>query len=247
MSRKRGRGRRRKTGQIIASIFIVMIMSLCIYQIAGVLGEYTEAKDTYEEIKEEAKPEPDKGPDFSKLPDNVTAWVTYEGLNIDYPVVQSKNEQEDKFWLHHLTDGTYNFAGTLFFPSWAKESDQNRVIYGHAMNNGSMFGSLKKLKEQAFYDEHQKFTVYFRSGKKEVYQTFAVYETQDLSPAYEGNFEDFWKWKQSCWAASCVTTPKATNGNVITLSTCTNRTFYGRIVAHGSVLSRVPYDAEGGR
>ena len=34
------------------------------------------------------------------------------------------------------------------------------IIYGHNMNDGSMFGSLKKYKDDGFWKENQYFTVY---------------------------------------------------------------------------------------
>ncbi len=37
---------------------------------------------------------------------------------------------------------------------------RNNIIYGHNMNDGSMFGSLKKYKEEGFWKENQYFTVY---------------------------------------------------------------------------------------
>ena len=37
-------------------------------------------------------------------------------------------------------------------------SDLYNIIYGHNMNNGSMFGSLKKYKDEGFWKKDQYFT-----------------------------------------------------------------------------------------
>ena len=42
-------------------------------------------------------------------------------------------------------------------------SDLYNIIYGHNMNNGSMFGSLKKYKDEGFWKKNQYFTVYTES------------------------------------------------------------------------------------
>ena len=34
-------------------------------------------------------------------------------------------------------------------------SDLYNIIYGHNMNNGSMFGSLKKYKDEGFWKKNQ--------------------------------------------------------------------------------------------
>lgn len=233
------RRKKRSIPRTIASVIILAIMAVCAYKIYDILHEYHVADKIYKDIKSDAITT--EGPDFSKLPNNVNAWLVYKGVNIDYPVVQSGSRKGDNYWLHHTYNKKYNFAGTLFFPSWAKDTDQNRVIYGHAMNNGKMFGSLKKLKDQKFFNKHQEFVVYTRDGIKNTYQAYAVYETQDTSSAYEGNFEDFAAWKLKGWKHSCVETKKAGDGAVITLSTCNNRTFYGRVVVHGVLINSKRY------
>ena len=243
MSRVRKYQKRSKAKRVIAVSLITALMCVCGYKIYDILHEYSKADNTYKKVEEKVMPDPKKeeGPDFSTLPPYVTHWLVYEGLGINYPVVQSASSSEDDFWLHHMYNKEYNFAGTLFFPSWADSEDQNRVIYGHAMNNGAMFGNLKKMKDQQFANANQKFTLYSRTGKKEIYRVFAVYETRDMSNTYDGNFEHFNKWKESCWNQSVVTTEKAGAGHVITLSTCNNRSFYGRMVVQGVLEGSGPY------
>lgn len=72
-------------------------------------------------------------------------------LDLSYPVVQGEDNQ---YYLHHTYEKTENFAGTLFADKKNAPdfSDPNTIIYGHNMKNGTMFGSLKKFKDQAVYN-----------------------------------------------------------------------------------------------
>lgn len=44
--------------------------------------------------------------------DEVVGWVTVPGTNIDYPVLQTDNNQ---FYLRHDLDKQYNVRGCLFW------------------------------------------------------------------------------------------------------------------------------------
>ena len=58
--------------------------------------------------------------------------------------------------MDHLYNGERNSSGTIFVDYHNKGdfSDRNTAIYGHHMKNGTMFGTLKRYKEQEFYDQH---------------------------------------------------------------------------------------------
>ncbi|MDD6032263.1 MAG: class B sortase [Oscillospiraceae bacterium] len=88
----------------------------------------------------------------AQCPD-VVAWLFFPDTPINYPVVQSG---DNNYYLRRLLDGTYNSSGTLFmdYRSQPDFSDWNTVIYGHNMNDGSMFAVLPSFREQDFVDEH---------------------------------------------------------------------------------------------
>lgn len=84
---------------------------------------------------------------------DIIAWLYCEDTQINYPVVQS---EDNDYYLHRLPDGQENAAGTIFmdYRNCADFSDFNSILYGHHMKNGSMFGSLVGYKIQSYYDEH---------------------------------------------------------------------------------------------
>lgn len=81
---------------------------------------------------------------------DVVGWLKYEGIEeIDFAVVQRDNE----FYLDRDFNRAKNVAGTVFLDAsneiWPQ--DPNLVLHGHNMQNGSMFGKLKRLMEPAFF------------------------------------------------------------------------------------------------
>jgi len=88
---------------------------------------------------------------LSKINPDIVGWIGFEGLEIDYPVVQTK---DNEFYLNHLFSLEKNKLGAIFVDYRNKSdfSDRNTIIYGHNMKNGSMFSSLTNYKSQEYYD-----------------------------------------------------------------------------------------------
>ncbi len=74
-------------------------------------------------------------------------WIYNQGTTLDYPVVQGN---DNEYYLKHLIDGTENKLGSIFMDSrnQANFSDDITVIYGHNLEDGSMFTSLEKYKQR---------------------------------------------------------------------------------------------------
>ena len=108
---------------------------------------------------EEVEPAEEAAPisvDFAPLlqqNQDVIGWIYCEGTPINYPVVQS---DDNEYYLRRLLDGTRNDSGTIYmdYRNSADMSDRNTYIYGHNMKNESMFGTLLHYSDQSFYEEH---------------------------------------------------------------------------------------------
>lgn len=95
-------------------------------------------------------------------PDTV-AWVYVPGTDISYPVVKG---HDNYYYLTHDFDGDAGWLanyGSIFLdcennPDW---SDASYFIYGHHMNDGSMFAALVDMADQSYFDAHR--TVYLLS------------------------------------------------------------------------------------
>lgn len=86
---------------------------------------------------------------------NLIGWLRIDGTDINYPVMQSK---DNSYYLTHSFDGKNSTAGALFmdYRSDAVNPTTNTIIYGHNMNNGSMFGSLKNFLSEKYFNQHTK-------------------------------------------------------------------------------------------
>ena len=124
--------------------------------------------------------------DFSLLKqenEDIVGWIYCEGTPINYPVVQSGDNQ---YYLHRLINGEYNIAGSIFmdYRNNAKLEDNNTIIYGHNMKNNTMFGSLQNYKEQKYFDEHSKM-YYFTPERNFEVQLFAGFTISVDSDIYD--------------------------------------------------------------
>lgn len=113
---------------------------------------------------------------------DVVGWLYCEDTKLNYPIVQS---YDNNYYLRRLMNGKYNIGGTIFmdYRNQADLSDWNTIIYGHNMNNGSMFGVLPKYLEQEFYDAHP--VIYLLTpGQNYKIELISGYVTPSDSEAY---------------------------------------------------------------
>lgn len=83
----------------------------------------------------------------------MVGWIYCPGTVIQYPVVQG---EDNEHYLSRMIDGTYNSAGTIFLDCRCDGSFQssNSILYGHNMQDDSMFGTLEYYEEQAYFAAH---------------------------------------------------------------------------------------------
>ena len=96
---------------------------------------------------------------LKKINPDVVSWITIPGTNIDYPVLQGKDNNQ---YLHKDMEGKDSAAGAIFLDHGDKAdlSSRHNIIYGHHMKNGTMFKDIVKYKDQQYFDEHQDIILY---------------------------------------------------------------------------------------
>ena len=72
---------------------------------------------------------------------DIVGWITVDGTVIDYPVLQSSTEN-DEYYLKRNYREQYSDYGSIFLDSYCSTGGDIQVLYGHSMNDGSMFRSL---------------------------------------------------------------------------------------------------------
>lgn len=107
------------------------------------------------------------------------------------PVVQRKNDND--YYLNHSFESEESSAGTLFLDgsNLLVPKDQNLIIYGHNMKNGTMFHALIGYDELSFLRKYP--LVHFDTiYESNVYAPFAVFSAgvEPDSPGYL-NFRRF--------------------------------------------------------
>ena len=92
--------------------------------------------------------------DFDSLqkenPD-IYAWITIPDTVIDYPIVQSS--EDNAYYLNHSAEKTDSVSGAIYSENYNKKNfdDPITLLYGHNMKDGSMFAGLHKYEEDTYY------------------------------------------------------------------------------------------------
>ena len=172
------------------------------------------------------------------------AWIKVQGTRVDYPVVQSPYGNND-YYLDHGLDRTYNVSGAIFTDFNNKKDlskNRNTCVYGHNMNDGTMFQTIMNFKTKN----------QFKNGQIEIYtveciyiyEPFSVYEAIPTERFFHTEFlsdEDFEGFlseiKEKSVFKSDVSLDK--NDKIVTLITCTNGVVDKRFVVHAVLKETV--------
>lgn len=181
--------------------------------------------------------------DFKKLKSensDVVAYIKVNNTNIEYPIVKTSN---NNFYLNHSFDKSKNSRGWIFadYKNKFDNTDKNIVIYGHNMRDESMFGSLKNILNEEWYNNAENKNITFLIEKENyIYKVFSIYKIESEDYYIKTNFkndEDYEKFLNTIKNRSIKNFDINLNINdkIITLSTCANNNKY-RIVLHAKKL-----------
>lgn len=188
--------------------------------------------------------------DFTALREvngDVVGWIVIPGTVISYPLVQGTDNQ---YYLKHTWKKTGSAVGAIFLEcnNSRNLSDFNTIVYGHRMNNGSMFASLKHYKKQSYWQSHPCVYITDDTGSH-TYQIFAAYEVSTAGDTYRLGFADE-AAKQDfidyCLEKSVIDTgiTPTVYDQVLTLSTCTGNGHATRWVVQAVRKGTPPATAE---
>lgn len=254
--KQHNRGFARKAIFIIIMAAAALVLAIALYNIYSITAEDSANEHTMEAMRQfvtdsdaqmgESVPVPEadiREIDFAALKEvnpEIVGWLYIPGTNVDYPVTQTDN---DSFYLTHGPDLAENRAGSLFFESAnsAQLSDPNTIIYGHRMNNGSMFGAMSDYENPEYFNEHRTVYLYTDDGVRHEYELFSIIHSSDSmdAPAYRLSFdngEQFAANYADMMDASIVPVDDVTvsgSDKVLTLSTCIRGDGDSRLVLMG--------------
>ena len=173
-------------------------------------------------------------------------WIYCEGTNINYPVVQA---EDNDYYLHRSYDGTYSISGSIFVEESNTRGfeDANTIIYGHHMNDGTMFNTLDEWASQEFYDSHP---IMWLLTPQQDYKVIIVssYNTDYTSDTYTiirnpGSQLDGYLKRVFAQSQFQTDVKPDNQGKYIVMSTCAYVYNNARRVLHGQLI---PVDSIGG-
>lgn len=180
---------------------------------------------------------------LKKVNSSAFGWIKVEGTRVDYPVVRSPQGNND-YYLTHALDLTYSDSGSIFMDfsnNTNLSKNRNTCIYGHNMNDGTMFQTIMNFRTIGQF-RNGSIYVYTADGIF-VYTPFSVYDAVPTDSFFRVDFgsdEEFSNFLTDIRSKSIfrsTTVPKSTD-KIVTLITCTNTIVDKRFVVHG-VLSEI--------
>ncbi len=169
----------------------------------------------------------EENPDFA-------AWLTVPGTNIDYPVMHTPEDIE--YYIYRSFEKEESPSGTPFVGDYGSLEENRCVIYGHNMNDGTMFRDLELYGEQEFWQENNVFYVTTLTEVRK-YEIFSAVRTRLLYPEETGlryyRLEDgIEQWLTDKALYDTGITAKE-GDEIVILSTCTYHTENGRFIIAG--------------
>ncbi|MGM9972439.1 MAG: class B sortase, partial [Clostridiaceae bacterium] len=226
-------------------LLCIAVFSYSAYQLLSYFYDGYKNEKNYQEIREVydfndlRKAEDDGNEDSAALRgerfaalreinDEVVAWIHVPNTNIDYPVVQGK---DNSYYLDHTVEGDTSRVGAIFMDyrnilsDDSMPTDYNTIIYGHHLKSGAMFTSLKEFKDESFFNINR--YVYLDTPEGTLtYEIFSVIITKadyNYIETYFQTGEDFLNFVSDIQERAFFNrdTVISVEDKIITLSTCT--------------------------
>ena len=189
----------------------------------------------------------DKYADVYNANADFIGWLTIEGTNINYPVMQTPNNPD--FYLKHSFDKGYSEYGVPYMQENCRLGlSDNCIIYGHHMQDGSMFADLCKFESEDFYKEHKTFR-FDTLGAYGEYEIVCVFKTSVYSAdgfkyyhfVDAANAEEFNAYLSTCQALALYETGVSAQygDRLLTLSTCEYSRTNGRMVVVAKLITPI--------
>lgn len=185
-------------------------------------------------VSDEAQPSPYM--ELLKQNRDLVGWIKIEQTTVDYPVVQTPHEPE--YYLRRNFKKEYSIAGTPFLDGACEmEEGLLLILYGHNMNDGSMFATLQGYLDAEYWEDHSVIRCDSLTQARE-YEVMAVLRfaaTTEANEAYytvPQNEEEFTEYVRRVRRDALYGTglDAAWGQQLLALSTCDRRDSNARIL-----------------
>ena len=189
-----------------------------VVMIVSSVSEYLIKDDDGYRVEEEIK----------KENEDTVGWIKVGGTNIDYPVVQAK---DNDYYLNHDYYKNSNSAGWIFMDYRNSLNDNNLIIYGHHRKDKSMFGDLDKLFDENFYNNNDGKILLIVGDENIYFEVFSVYSLDSEELILNPTFEKINELEEKS-LINFNRNFRNVKTQIITLITCHNNN-KDRLVVHG--------------
>lgn len=215
-------------------------------EINEMLAGMKETAETETATEEQSEVIPVKFEELQAVNPDVYAWITVPGTDIDYPILQ--HASDNTYYLMHNIDGSYGYPGCIYTENMNSKdfTDNNTVIYGHNMKNGSMFAQLHKFEDPDFFKENREVLIYLPDEVLH-YTIFAAHIYDDRHLLYSFDFTDpevYQKYLDSIFSTRDMSAnidkdiTVTTDDQIITLVTCIGSQPTNRLLVQAVLTDR---------
>lgn len=170
-------------------------------------------------------------PAESPITDDMVAWITVDGTNIDYPVMQGETNSD---YLNLNPYGEYSLSGSIFLDSRNSSdfTDDYSILYGHHMEYGKMFGALDDFTSPSYLESHRSGTLIVGKNNTTEHK-LGIFACAKVN-AYKNNVLDPVTLEEISKVigeeAVCLNTSIEKSNHILALSTCTEPVSTNRLI-----------------
>ena len=168
-------------------------------------------------------------------------WIKVEGTNVNYPFVQSA---DNEYYLKHSYDNTYNKKGWVFldYRNDMDNLDKNTILYAHGLMNNAMFGSLRRtVKQDWAKNKNNRIIKISTPSSMLLFEVFSSYtiepESYYITSEFSGD-EEFSTFIDTIKSRSFYdyNTSVSIDDKILTLSSCYDNK--KRMVLHAKLIAK---------
>jgi len=177
---------------------------------------------------------------------DVFAWLTVYGTNIDYPVVQGKDNIK---YVNTSAEGKHSLSGAIFldYRSSPDFSDFSSILYGHYMDASAMFGEIGMFSDEDYFNARKYGTIYY-GGQEHGLEFFAflhadAYDNSVFRVKVTGEDEQqaYLQLLMEMAMHTRADVPVTIDDRIVLLSTCSSDSTNGRDILIGKIIEEI-YD-----
>lgn len=161
--------------------------------------------------------------DLLSMNNDCFGWLSIAGTSINYPVMHTPDNPQK--YINKNFYGEYSQSGVPFLDSRCKLDNTNLIIYGHNMNNGTMFADLCNYTDYSYFRQHPTVVLETEKGAS-AYTVFAVLRAKSDNEWYrfitadtKRDYDSKIKYAKSHSLYDTGITPDY-DKQILTLSTC---------------------------